>query len=872
MTPTTENLASDASIKQGSFDYESLFPFVKKPSRYIGSEWNSITKPEFFRKNAVGICLCFPDLYETGFSNTGIEILYQIVNQRDDAFAERAYVPDTDLACLLRQHKFPFFSLESRTPLVKFDLVGFTLPYELCYTNILEILDLSGIPFRSTLRNERHPILIAGGPCAVNPEPVADFFDAIVIGDGEETIGEIIDAVKNYKQFRKTKKELLLNLSKISGVYVPSLYDVFYHTDGTNAKISPKFGDVPEKVSYRQADLEKPMSNGFSFPVAPTVPFVQTVHDRLNVEIQRGCRWRCRFCQAGFSYRPYRERSKENLVRIIEEGLKNTGYDAVTLSGLSASDHTEIVSLAQTLSEKLSPKRISIGLPSMRADRFTLALAELLNKVRRQSITFALEAGTERLRRVIRKELQETEIRETLKTAYQHGWKNIKLYFMYGLPTETQADLEGIVQLIRDIKKENPGLSFTLTLSPFVPKPHTPCQWERQERLEVLREKLNFLRKNLPVQIRAHGLEQVIVEGIISRGDRRCSELIETVWKMGGKFDEWSERFRFDFWEKAFEMTQLFPEIFCHRLRDEKEIFPWDHLQGGPEKKVLWNDYQLALRQAKESVPISSAKTGDTVLTKSSAFPSGTEPSGRTVSGIAIPRSFKFAAEKSVQRLRFRMSRKGSIRFLSHLEQIEMVRRALRRAGFPLVYTAGFHPQIRCSFGPAISVGYESECEYFEVDFSKRIELEQAEKLLSSELPRGFSVLKVSRIPLFFPSLESMLNRVSYSVTIPQHLLENKKIESLDDFLKREDLFLEKRKKGDSIISKRIPLKPLIVQMEWAKDNSMNLTLGFGPGKNVKPERIVGLFIGLSEDESRALLVNRRAFYIYKQDDTFVEP
>lgn len=841
-------------------DYDSIFCLVNKPSRYIGGEWNSIKKPEPFRKHAVSVCLCFPDLYETGFANGGIEILYQIVNRRPDALAERAYSPDTDLAALLRQQNVPFFSLESRTPLAEFDIVGFGLPYELCYTNILEMLDLSRIPFRSSQRDAKHPLLIAGGPCAVNPEPVADFFDAIVIGDGEEIIGEIIQAVQHYRNTEKNKKELMLQLSKIPGLYVPSLYDVRTQPDGAIAEVTPKFPEVPAKVAYRRASLEKPEGD-FPTPIAPVVPFVQTVHDRLTVEIQRGCPWRCRFCQAGFSYRPYRERSQHELVRMIEEGLKNTGYDAVTLAGLSAADHTEIIPLLQTLSEKFTPKRVAIGLPSTRADRFTLALAEILYSVRRQSITFAPEAGTERLRRVIRKELQEFEISETLRLAYQHGWKNVKLYFMYGLPTETQADMEGIVQLIRKSKKENPALSFTLTLSPFVPKPHTPYQWHRQESLETLQEKLNFLRKNLPAKIRAHGLEQIVLEGVLSRGDRRCGELLETAWKLGAKFDEWSERFRFDLWQKAFELTALSPDFFCYRQRTENETFPWDHLQGGPDKRALWNDYQAALRQADEPPPLPHLKERPPVPTSHKSC---------------------WTIEKTVQRLRFKLSRHGAIRFLSHLEQIEMIRRVLRRAELPLVFTTGFHPQIKCSFGPAISVGYESECEYFDVEFSKRVEIETAMRKISTQLPNGFSLLKVSRVPLFFPSLESMLNRVHYTVEVEEQFLIGKDQaelhQGLKEFLNREELFLEKEKKikGRSVSRIKIPLKPIILQMELQKfergQGNFYMALKFGPGKNVKPEKIVALFLGFSEEQSRNLLVRRQAFFIEKLDGILAEP
>lgn len=852
--------------------YEPLFPFVNKPSRYIGSEWNSRAKPESFKKNTVGICLCFPDLYETGFANTGIEILYQIINQRTDAFAERAYSPDTDLAQMLRDRRLPFFSLESHTPLNRFDIVGFGLPYELCYNNVLEILDLSGIPLRSEMRNENDPLIIGGGPCAVNPEPIADFFDAIVIGDGEEIIGEIIETVKAHKKEKKRKQELLIRLAQISGCYVPALYEVSYHPDQTIASVKPKFKEVPAQVPYRRTSLENPVQGKFSFPIEPVVPFVQTVHDRLNIEIQRGCPWRCRFCQAGFSYRPYRERGMEELMEIIEKGLKNTGYDAITLAGLSAADHTEIVPLLQSLAEKFSNQRVSIGLPSTRADRFTLALAEILNTVRRQSITFAPEAGSERMRRVIRKELQESEIHHTLKVAYEHGWKNVKLYFMYGLPTETQDDLEAIVQIVNASKKENPGLSLTLTLSPFVPKPHTPYQWHTQNSLEMLQEKLSFLKRRLSAQIRAHGLEQIVLEGVLSRGDRRCSHLLEAAWKLGAKFDEWSEKFRFDLWQKAFESTNLSPQFFCYRERKENEIFPWDHLQGGPEKRALWNDYQTALRQSAEPLPVPHLKQ---------------RPS------VPASKKIHLSTEKAVQKIRLKISRLGPVRFLSHLEQIEMIRRALRRSGLPLAFSSGFHPQIKCSFGPAISVGYESDCEYFDIELTKRVEIDVVKECLASQLPSGFLLLKTSRVPLFFPSLESLINRVDYNVRVWPELMKTKESESisqsLKEFLEQSDLAIEKKKKTNhGVVQVKIPLKPVLVQMEWipqmkngsngskaevsSEEGTFHIALKYGPGKNIKPEKIVARFLNLSEEEMRQLPVRRRAFFIQKPDQSLLEP
>ncbi len=841
-------------------DYSSIFSLVQKPSRYIGGEWNTVRRDAEFQNKSVSVCLCFPDLYETGFANTGIEILYRVVNRRENAYAERAYAADSDLASILREKGWPLFSLETRMPIRDFDIVGFGLPYELCFTNILEMLDLAQIPLLAKDRTEEHALVIGGGPCVINPEPLADFFDGFVIGDGEDIIGEITDCVGLWKKKGGTRQELLKSLAAIEGFYVPSLYEVKYFSDGRVESVNPKMEGVPKAVAYRRSSLSRREDGDPSFPTAPVVPFVQTVHDRLNVEIQRGCPWRCRFCQAGFSYRPYRERSKDELLEIVEEGLRRTGYDAVTLAGLSAADHTEIVPLLQQLSEKLTPRKISIGLPSTRADRFTLALAEVLQAVRRQSVTFAPEGGSERMRRVIRKELQESEVRETLRLAKEHGWKSVKLYFMYGLPTENQEDLDGIVKLVADSNKTNRGLSLTLTLSPFVPKPHTPFQWHPQERLEILITKLKDLRKRITGQIRAHGLEQIVVEGVLSRGDRRCGELLLKAWKMGSKFDEWSERFKFDLWQKVFEETGLTPEFYCYRERTQEEILPWEHIQGGPEKRALWNDYQTSLKQAAETVP--------------------EKPHLKNRPAVAPGRTVVVPAKSSVQRLRFRMTRHGDVRFLSHLEQIEMVRRMVRRAEMPMTYTAGFHPQMKASFGPAISVGYESECELFDLELTERLEPQQAWDRISAQVPEGFAISKASRVPIFFPSLESLLNRVEYNIQVPAELLNKNGAElehELKNFLAREELFLEKIKKKAGQADKKIQmdLKLLILKANWlwqGKGALFQIALRFGPGKNVKPERVLQLLMGWTEDEVMKLTVNRKAFWIEKSDGTLSEP
>ena len=855
-----------------NFNYELLFPFVRRPSRYIGGEWNSIRKDEGHRQDSVGVCLVFPDLYEVGLANSGIEILYRVVNSRTDAYAERAYCVDLDFAALLRESQQPLFSLETRSPLASFDILGFSLPYELCYNNILEVLSLSGIPLRSKDRREEDPLVIGGGPCSVNPEPIADFFDAIVLGDGEDIIGEVIEIVKAHKKSKKSRAQLLESLLEVKGLYIPSFYEIFYNENGTIKKIQPLNEKVPSKIAYRQRDINKSIDGNFSFPTRPIVPYLQAVQDRVNVEIQRGCPWRCRFCQIGFTSHNYRERWQDDVVRIVGEGLKNTGYDAVTLSGLSAADHTEISSLLETLAAKFTPKKVSFGLPSTRADRFSVHLASKLQLVRRQTLTFAPEAGTERLRNVVRKELDESEILTTLKLSYEGGWKNVKLYFMYGLPTETKEDLDGIARLVRTSKKENPGLALTLTLSPFVPKPHTPFQWLPQDSLETLQNKLSYLRKNLSALVRAHGLEQIVLEGVLARGDRRCSHLLETVWGLGAKLDGWTEHFHWDLWQEAFKRTGIDANFYAHRLREESEIFPWDHLEGGPQKEALWKDLQSALNQV-EGVPLTLA-AGNRGQSLKGQSPISQQPPPTPIQSSRPPVT---VIEKTVQKLRFKMSRLGSVRFVSHLEQIEMLRRALRRTELPVNYSHGFHPQIKCSFGPAISVGYESSCEYFDVELTKRMSVEDVRKSVSEQLPKGFSLVKVSSVPVFFPSLESLISRVDYEVSLPQTLWSQKDVKEwesiLEESLKNPDLVIkESKRKGSGPVQERIiPLKGLLCSAKW-DSSTLRLTLKFGPGKNVKPEKVASTLLGLETIDLRTLNVKKCRLYIENVDGSLVEP
>ncbi len=537
---------------------EKYLPFVKKPSRYINSELNSIKKNTARCK----ICFCFPDMYEIGASNLGIEILYHIVNNREDSLAERVYSPDSDLEEILRKENIELFSLETETPLRDFDIIGFSLQYELCFTNILTILDLAKIPFLSKERNTQkysYPLIIAGGPVCFNPEPVSEFFDLFVIGEAEEVINELIDCVIEHKfsSESKNKKLLLEKLSKIEGIYVPSI------NNSKNKK----------DVKKRTVNLEKSFH-----PTKPVVPYVQTVHDRLNLEISRGCVHKCKFCQATNIYRPWREREPETILKYLYEGIKNTGYERLTLSSFSVSNYSKIETLLKEVVEFCVSKNISLSVPSLRCDNMSKKILQYLIFQRKTNLTFAIESGSQRLRDSIGKKIKDEDIYDTIKTAYNLGWRAIKLYFMIGLPTETFEDIESTIKLVNKLFTDLPNIRFNITISPFVPKPHTAFQFEEMQNSETLIQKKIILLRKLRARLKFHNIYMSKLEGIFSRGDNSLSKLIINAWNKGARFDNWYDRFNYNIWEESMKELGIEPEMFL-RKRENLEYLPWDFIK-----------------------------------------------------------------------------------------------------------------------------------------------------------------------------------------------------------------------------------------------------------------------------------------------------
>ena len=578
--------------------FEELLDKVQKPGRYTGKEFNETVKKE--DASTVKIALAFPDLYEIGMSYLGFKILYEIINKKDDAFAERVFSPAVDMEKLMRERQMPVFSLETYRALNFFDIVGFTIQHELCYSNILNLLDLGQIPLKSKERKEDDPLIIAGGPGAFNAEPLSAFIDLFVIGEGEEIVGEIIEVYKRWKDKKQNRAVLLEELAQIEGIYVPSNYEITYFKDGRVKSVTPK-KEIYHSVIKKQiiSDFDKA-----SYPLSPIVPNIDVVHDRITLEIFRGCTRGCRFCQAGMIYRPVREKSVDTLVELAEKTLARTGYEEISLSSLSSSDYSEIEKLITRLVDRFEENGVGVSLPSLRIDSFSVALAQQVQRVRKTGLTLAPEVGTQRLRDVINKNVQEEDLHSSIRAAFERGWRKIKLYFMVGLPTESKEDMEGIVGLVSKVDRlgrEITGrkVSINISISAFVPKPHTPFQWETQEERESLSKKIRYLKNRLNwrnVSFSYPDINRIYLEAVFARGDRRLGEVLEKAHFLGCKFDAWREHFNFEAWQQAFNESGFNMEFYANRARQEDEVLPWDHISCGIKKEYLLKEKGRALR------------------------------------------------------------------------------------------------------------------------------------------------------------------------------------------------------------------------------------------------------------------------------------
>ncbi len=576
---------------------------IEKPARYIGNELNSVVKDT----SQIRFAMCFPDVYEIGMSHLGIQILYELFNRREDTWCERVYSPWPDLHKIMKEQNIPLFGLESQEPVKNFDFIGMTLQYEMCYTNILQLLDLAQIPLLAKDRKDSDPVVLGGGPCSYNPEPVAAFFDCFYIGEGETKYDEFLNLYKKMKEGNDSRSAFLHEAAKIPGIYVPSLYEVSYKNDGTIAAFTPVYDDIPATIK-KQVDMD---INASVYPDKPVVPFIKATQDRVVLEIQRGCIRGCRFCQAGMIYRPNREKNVSRLKELAETMLASTGYEEISLSSLSSSDYSKLDELIHFLIEECSRKNVNISLPSLRIDAFSLDIMKQVQDIKKSSLTFAPEAGSQRLRNVINKGLTVSDIMEGAKQAFEGGWNKVKLYFMLGLPTETEDDMRAIPELANEIaalyydvvpkEKRNGRCQITISTSFFVPKPCTPFQWavmldpkDYLERARIVNDHVKEQLNHKSIRYNWHEADVTVLEGVLARGDRRISDAILYVYEHGGFFDAWSEFFNFSLWLEAFDACGISMDFYNKRLRSDDEIFPWDFIDAGVTKDFLLREWKTS--------------------------------------------------------------------------------------------------------------------------------------------------------------------------------------------------------------------------------------------------------------------------------------
>jgi len=721
----------------------SLLREVKRPGRYFGGEVNHPRK----REGRLKFLLCFPDLYDIGMSNLGLRVLYHVLNREDDLMADLAFAPWIDMEAFMRGRGLPLTGTGTGLAAGEFDILGFSLQHELQYTNVLNMLDLSGIPLRAADRKAGDPIIVAGGPCAFNPEPMSDFIDAFVIGDGEAAIVEVSRAVLNARDNDAGRAGVLESLSEIEGVYVPGVHRT-------------REGYAPVRRRLEPALKEE------DFPLPPVVPLIPITHDRLTLEIMRGCARGCRFCSAGMLTRPVRSRDPESIVRLAEAGIDQSGWDEVSLISLSTSDYCGLDSLVASMTRVLSPRNVSISLPSMRPGTFSAELAAAVGETRKTGLTFAPEAGSARLRKSINKDIDENELYQTVETAFAHGWDSVKLYFMVGLPGETDEDMDALVEMVRSVESicrvYGRRRKITVSLSPFVPRPHTPFQWEEQAAPGLLHDRISILRKKLSgkrTRLKWRDPFMAKLEGLLARGGREMGEVIENAWKNGSRFDSWTDRFDYDLWMRGFESAGLDTSTMLGP-RDKDAALPWDFIRGGVSTAFLKEES----RKAAEGEPTADCRTGE--CSGCGACPGVMSEADKPVAGEpvrAASGSARAGAPDVKMRHRIKFAKTAEMRFTSHLDVVRAFQRGLRRAGLPVCFSTGFSPHPRMSFGPPLPLGLTGDGEYFDVLFSRQPGPSWLDGL-NRCLPEGLRALEARLVGLSGPSLMKYIDAAEYSI------------------------------------------------------------------------------------------------------------
>ncbi len=820
---------------------------VSRPSRYLGGELGSICKSD--DGIDVRVALAFPDVYEVGMSHIGFPILYDILNQLDWVAAERVYSPWADMEQWLRDNQQPLCSLESSLALGEFDVVGFTLQYELSYTNLLTMLDLAGIPLRRQQRDENAPLIVVGGPCAFNPEPLADFFDVALIGDGEEAVVELVELVRRSQEDNWNRQELLQHLAASEGFYVPGLFDVSYQDDGCIEKITP-LQQGYDKVRRRFLnDLETA-----PFPTQPIIPFMQTVHNRVALEIARGCTRGCRFCQAGYIYRPVRERSPEKLRELIATSLENSGYEEVSLLSLSSGDYTCIEPLLQQLMAQYVDDRVSVSLPSLRVGSLTPELMEEVKKVRKTGFTLAPEAGSERLRELINKGISADDLLESTKNAYQLGWRLIKLYFMMGLPTETDEDLNALIDLSAQVKKSGKGTGgndVNVAVSTFVPKPHTPFQWEAQVGIEETVRKQRLLRDGLrqkKLRFKYHGAESSFLEGVFARGDRRLSVVLERATELGCRFDGWRECFDFEKWQQAFADCGIDPSWYL-RERGEEEVLPWEHIDCGIPKNFFLSER----RKAFDGAATFDCRDGNCHGCDVCDFDElrmrllEPKPKGGTASQNQSDEGAAEVDDDQLTRVRLKLSKTGRARMVGHLEYLKMFQRAVRRAKLPIRFSQGFHPMPKISYLEALPMGVASEAELVDLELLSFVTVDQVIQVINVQLPEGFKIVEGENIPWKSPSPSAAVSSSQYCIPLAEEHQFGLS-EKINVFLKADQVFISRVKKG---VEKQIDIRSDVLELKQ-EDGELQMVLGKG-----SPLQVAAHLIGVDVETVRRLGVRK---------------
>ena len=842
-------------------DLEEILQKVEKPGRYLGGEWNVVKKDP--NRVEAKVALAFPDLYEVGMSYLGQKILYHILNSQPRILAERVFAPWPDFEQELRAKSIPLFSLENRIPLDRFDIIGFSLLYELNYSNILTMLDLGRIPLFADKRDHNDALVIAGGPAVFNPEPVADYFDLFVIGDGEEAFLEIIQSYVSLKKKSGDKISILRELSKIKGVYVPSLYFPYQPKNNSLVAVRPEEG-MPAKVKKR---VLFPFQEA-PFPEDIVVPNIQVIFDRVAWEVARGCPQNCRFCQASSIYFPPRVKSPSPVIKGILNSLRSTGYEAVSLASLSVSDYPYLEGVIQSLMKELEKQKVSLSLSSLRPKGLTSGIVGNIVKVRKTGFTLVPEAGTERLRAVINKCLRDDEIREATENAFTQGWKRLKLYFMIGLPTEKEEDLLGIVDMVQEIYRTGRKLlkkspQINLSISSFIPKPHTPFQWLRMEGEDMLQEKFRFvlsrLKKYPSIRLKRDSMKRSVLEGIFSRGDRRLSAVLLHAWKSGTRFDSWNDLFRFPIWEKAFESEQIDFREYLAEL-DTKSELPWDHIDTGLKKNHLHEELKMAL----------DGKSSPSCMEKDCALCQGCSLSkfylerfDEDVSHVDEDSPHLGKRTENVKRYLASFMKTSQARYLSHMDLNNLIQQGFRRAKIPVLYSQGFHPKMLISYPPALPLGMAGQAEWIEFKSQYVITKDEFVARINPNMLEGIEFFDFHPLDETEPSMNKKIRAFIYSLD-----LQNKKVkEAVKNLSLSEsanDIYFDQVKKLVDDHVKKIGENLLEKISVDKKEEKLLLTIKNPPQKGGKSQEIVASIFGL---ENPVFLMTREQIILDKPEN-----